>query len=216
LDFVARQAKLRPMQIESVSAQQAETLIYTLPSIIQRLELSCFFPTAQLLEVELGSGDGSFLAAWAGLHPSRNFIGVERLLGRIRKLDRKGRKAGLTNLRAVRIESAYFLEFLLPPRIAAALHIYFPDPWPKRKHRQYRLINERFPALANQALATGGTVYLRTDDGDYFGQMQAVFGASDLFEPVQTPEPLGGLTTDFEREFKARGISTLRAAYRKK
>ena len=77
----------------------------------------------------------------------------------------------MTNLRGVRIESAYFLEYLLPPRSAVALHIYFPDPWPKRKHRRHRLINERFPALARQALAPGGTVYLRTDDEDYFEQM---------------------------------------------
>ena len=78
--------------------------------------------------------------------PDRNFIGVERLLGRIRKLDRKGRRAGLTNLRGVQIESSYFLQYLLPPRSASVLHIYFPDPWPKKKHRKYRLINESFPA----------------------------------------------------------------------
>jgi len=142
------------------------SLIYTLPSILDRIELASLFPTDQPLEVELGSGDASFLAEYAGLHPGHNFIGVERLLGRLRKLDRKGRRAGLTNLRGVRIESSYFLEYLLPPGSATALHIYFPDPWPKRKHRRHRLINERFPVLARQALAPGGTVYLRTDDED--------------------------------------------------
>ena len=145
-------------------------LIYTLPSIVERISLPSLFPSGQPLEVELGSGDGSFLVKYARLHPGHNFIGVERLLGRLRKLDRKGRRAGLTNLRGVRIESSYFLEYLLPRGSAAALHIYFPDPWPKRKHRRHRLINERFPALARQALARDGTVYLRTDDEDYFGQ----------------------------------------------
>ena len=165
-------------------------LIYTLPSIVERIDLAELFPRDQPLEVELGSGDGSFLAEYARLHPGHNFIGVERLLGRIRKLDRKGRRAGLTNLRGVRIESSYFLEYLLPPRSAVALHIYFPDPWPKRKHRRHRLINERFPALARQALAPGGTVYLRTDDEDYFEQMVTVFAAVPAFRPVETPAEL--------------------------
>src|ERR1700689_4801384 len=108
------------------------TLIHRLTSIVERLDLAALFPRAQLLEVELGSGDGSFLVNYARLHPERNFLGVERLLGRLRKLDRKGRRAGLTNLRGLRIESAYFLEYLLPRESPATLHIYFPDPWPKR------------------------------------------------------------------------------------
>ena len=135
------------------------------------------------------------------------------MLGRIRKLDRKGRRAGLTNLRGVRIESSYFLEYLLPPHSTVALHIYFPDPWPKRKHRRHRLINERFPALARQALAPGGTVFLRTDDENYFEQMLGVFAADPGFRPVETPAELSALLTDFEKDFHARGIKTLRAAY---
>jgi fructokinase len=197
-----------------VPCSARESLLYTLPSIIERIDLATLFPADQPLEVELGSGDASFLAEYARLHPGHNFIGVERLLGRIRKLDRKGRRAGLTNLRGVRIESSYFLEYLLPPGSATALHIYFPDPWPKRKHRRHRLIIERFPVVARQALAPGGTVYLRTDDEDYFQQMVAVFEPCNDFRPVETPSDLAGLLTDFEKDFQARGIRTLRAAYR--
>jgi tRNA (guanine-N7-)-methyltransferase len=163
--------------------------------------------------VELGCGDASFLVAYAQLHPERNFLGVERLLGRLRKLDRKGRRAGLANLRGVRIESAYFLEYLLPAQSVAALHIYFPDPWPKRKHWKNRLINERFPGLARGSLAPGGVVYLRTDDPHYFEQMTGVFAADPAFRPVETPVELRRLTTDFERDFLARGVPTLHAAF---
>ncbi len=120
----------------------------------------------------------------------------------------------LNNLRGVRIESTYFLQYLLPAHSARVLHIYFPDPWPKKKHRRHRLINETFPALARTALQPDGIVYLRTDDADYFQQMNEVFGAAKLFEPVATPFALSSVTTDFEREFNAQGISTLRAAYR--
>ena len=108
------------------------TMIVELRSIVERLDLAQLFPLPQPLEIELGCGDASFLVEYARQNPEKNFIGVERLLGRISKLHRKGRRAGLTNLRGVRIESSYFLQYLLPPRSASVLHIYFPDPWPKK------------------------------------------------------------------------------------
>jgi len=200
-------------RMQSSKASQ-ESLIYELPSIVERLDLAVVFPKSQPLEIELGCGDASFLVGYATRHPEHNFIGVERLLGRIRKLDRKGRRTGLTNLRGLRIESAYFLEYLLPARSAIALHVYFPDPWPKRKHRRHRLINERFPEIARQSLAPGGIIYLRTDDRDYFDQMVSVFGSHEAFQPAETPDALSELLTDFEKDFQARGIGTLRAAYR--
>jgi tRNA (guanine-N7-)-methyltransferase len=196
--------------------ENQNNLIVELHSVVERLNLAQLFPKPRPLEVELGCGDASFLVEYARWHPERNFIGIERLLGRIRKLSRKGCRAGLTNLRGVRIESAYFLEYLLPPHSASVLHIYFPDPWPKKKHHKHRLINERFPEIARIALAPGGAVFLRTDDQDYFQQMAGVFGASTEFEKIETPVELAGLPTDFEREFVARGIQTLRAAYQLK
>jgi tRNA (guanine-N7-)-methyltransferase len=202
-------ANLNHREADNASA----SLLLELHSIVKPLELDQVFPKPQPLEVELGCGDASFLAEYARRNPDQNFIGVERLLGRIQKLDRKGRRAGLANLRGVRIESAYFLKYLLPPHAATALHIYFPDPWPKKKHRRHRLINEQFPGLALAALAPGGMVYLRTDDADYFAQMTEVFGASKEFSKVETPGELAEVPTDFERDFNARGIPTLRAAY---
>lgn len=189
------------------------SLIVRLASIVESLELAALFPRTQPVEVDLGCGDASFLVDYATLQPQRNFIGVERLLGRIRKLDRKGRRAGLTNLRGVRIESSYFLEYLLPPHSVSAVHVYFPDPWPKKRHHKNRLINERFPKIVRAALAPGGVVYLRTDDGEYFGQMTEVFGAASEFQKVETPSELAELLTDFEREFRTRGVKTLRASY---
>ncbi len=104
-----------PKKENTANASAAPTLLIKLASITERLELAELFPAVQPLEVELGSGDGSFLVNYAKLHPERNFLGVERLLGRLRKLDRKGLRAGLANLRGLRIESAYCLEYLLPP-----------------------------------------------------------------------------------------------------
>ena len=195
---------------------EASSLIHKPVSLVERLPLTEMFPSVLPLEVELGSGDGSFLAQWAEAHPERNFLGVERLLGRLRKLDRKGQRRGLRNLRLVRIEASYFLGYLLPPASVRALHIYFPDPWPKRKHRWHRLIQEPFLAIAAQALEPGGIVYLRTDDEDYFTQMVEVFGASAHFAAVETPPELMAVVTDFERNFLLRGVATRRAAYQLK
>jgi tRNA (guanine-N7-)-methyltransferase len=197
------------------SQAPAATFIVPLPSVVERLELGRLFPSAQPLEVELGSGDGTFLAQYAAGHRDRNFIGVERLLGRMRKLDRKAGRLGLENVRCVRIEASYFLEYLLPPGTAQVLHVYYPDPWPKRRHHKHRLINERFPLLAREALAAGGAVYLRTDDAAYFAQMEAVFRACPFFEETETPEELASAPTDFERCFLAQGRRTLRLAFRK-
>ena len=75
-------------------------MIHELKSILAPIRLSELFPKEQPLEVELGSGDGSFLVEYARQHPERNFIGVERLLGRVRKMERKCRRANLENLGA--------------------------------------------------------------------------------------------------------------------
>ena len=191
-------------------------LLVELASIVDPLEVGTLFSQVQPLEVELGCGDASFLLEYARRHPQTNFIGVERLLGRLQKLDRKGRRLGLQNLRGVRIESAYFLQYLLPAHVATAVHIYFPDPWPKKKHRKNRLINEAFPALARNTLVSGGTVYLRTDDLDYFQQMNEVFDAAKAFVRVETPASLAEVVTDFEQFFNAQGSATQRAAFQRR
>jgi tRNA (guanine-N7-)-methyltransferase len=191
-----------------------QSIILQPASYIQRLAVDELFSSRQSLEVELGAGDGSFLTAWAALNPTRNFLAVERLLGRMCKAERKARRADLKNVRLLRIEAAYFLEYLLPPASVAALHVYFPDPWPKRKHHRHRLINAHFAATAARALAPGGVIHLRTDDQSYFAQMRQVFAGNPAFEFVATPRELQSVLTDFERGFQKKGISTLSASYR--
>jgi tRNA (guanine-N7-)-methyltransferase len=191
----------------------APAILYELTSILEPLEWDRLFPVARPVEVELGCGDGSFLLGAARGQPDHNYLGIERLLGRIRKVDRKGRKLGLDNLRAVRIEAAYCLEYLLPAASVHALHVYFPDPWPKPKHQRHRLVQPGFPGLGRRVLLPAGRVYLRTDDAAYFAQMREVFGADPGYREVSTPAALAEVTTDFEREFLAAGRSIHRTAY---
>ena len=101
----------------------------------------------------------------------------------------------------------------MPPASVQVLHIYFPDPWPKRKQRKHRLINGPFPDGAARVLSPQGVIYLRTDDVNYFAQMQEVFGVNRKFHRCETPAELVSVTTDFERAFQARGVETLRMGW---
>lgn len=188
-------------------------MIYEFGSIVERFDFRAWFPREQPVEVELGSGDSGFIVERARRNPDRNFVGVERLLGRLRKLDRKGRRLGLTNLRGVRIEAGYCVEYLLPLGGVECLHIYFPDPWPKRRHWRRRLITERFPSLAWRVLVPSGHVYLRTDDPEYHAQMKTVFAAHPGFVECDTPEELAAMRTEFECDFVAVGRTIWRLAY---
>ena len=204
------------MSISPSDWRELPSLIHPITDALQVIEIERLFPDPQPLEIELGCGDGSFLARYADANRDRNFIGVERLKGRLKKLDRAGRKSALANLSLLKIEAAYLLRYLLPTESFAVVHVYFPDPWPKAKHAKHRLISPGFPELAQRVLLPSGQVYLRTDDADYFAQMEEVFGGSPLFERVDTPTELKEITTDFEREFNAQGIETNHSAWRLK
>lgn len=198
------------------AATTARPILHRVTSPIDPIAPDSFFEIVQPLELELGSGDGSFLIEYVRQHPERNFLGVERLMGRLRKIERRGKRMGFRNLAAIRFEAGYLLRYLLPAETFEAVHIYFPDPWPKLKHRKHRLINEDFPTLVTRILTPGGHVHMRTDDQDYFAQMQRVFAASPGFEPVAPPAELIAVRTDFETEFNARGIPTLRLSVRRR
>jgi tRNA (guanine-N7-)-methyltransferase len=194
---------------------EEQFILKSLP-ILERLSFGKIFPKQQPVEVEIGAGDGSFLVAYAKEHPEINLIGLERLLGRLRKIDRKARRGGLENIRLLRLEASYFVQYMLPRESVRAFHIYFPDPWPKRRHWKNRLINDAFTRSLHDALIPGGTVYLRTDDKPYFAQMLEVFANNHSFEKIETPAELLATVTDFERNFHLRGVATNHATYRRR
>lgn len=161
------------------------------------------FPREGRLEVDLGCGDGSFLATMAQRHPERNYIGTERLLGRVRSTSRKVERAGITNVRLLRVESAYAVKHLLPPGTASRFYVLFPDPWPKRRHWPRRLIQPDFLLAAAAALKEGGEICIKTDDADYFEYIGKTAAGCKQFASGPWQEDVA--RTDFERHYAAQG-----------
>ena len=209
---MGRRVPHNPLNAPKIQPQSAK--IYTPRSYFEPLPLSRLFSSPGPLEVEIGCGAGSFLAAYAARHREKNFLGIERLLGRIQKLDRKAIRLGLDNLRILRVEASYCVQYLLPPKSIRACHIYFPDPWPKKRHWKRRLIAPKFAEHLANALESGGQVFLRTDNEGYFRQMLETFGENPRFCAIAAPLELTAVLTDFERTFAKQGIPTLRAQYR--
>lgn len=195
---------------------EAPPSILLKPNIVERFHWNGVYQDSQPVELEIGAGDGSFVVQYAALHPERNFLAIERLLGRIRKIDRKSLRLGLRNVRALRLEASYVLRWMIPPGSLNAIHVYFPDPWPKRRHWKRRLINTEFTELTAWTLVPGGRVFLRTDHADYFAQMMEVFSASPYFSPVEAPAELLAVRTDFEVDFHAQGLPTRQSAWQLK
>ncbi len=123
------------------------------------------------LEIDLGCGDGSFVTALAQQRPERDFLGIERLLGRVRSACRKAAKENLTNLRVLRLEIAYAVRYLLPAESVATFYLLFPDPWPKTRHHRRRIVTAEFLESIRNALLPDGILRIATDQADYFEQI---------------------------------------------
>ena len=100
-----------------------------------------FFDKEQPLVVDLGSGKARFLLAYAEANPNKNIFGIERMLKRIKKTNNKIARQGPTNIRIARLEAYYAVNYLIPAKSVHRYFVYFPDPWPKKKHHFNRIMN---------------------------------------------------------------------------
>jgi tRNA (guanine-N7-)-methyltransferase len=156
------------------------------------------------LQVDLGCGDGSFICALAKRMPERNFLGIERLLGRIRSAGR--RAAAFGNVRLLRMENSYAVRYLLPAGSVETFYLLFPDPWPKRRHWPRRAVTGEFLGAISQALAKNGRFLIATDHLNYFEKIEEIARANpDL--AVVLPGAAGLPLTKFEQQFRAQGAA---------
>ena len=139
-------------------------------SLTNRLDLEKIFGRKAPLHVDLGCGDGSFLCALAQRLPDKNFLGIERLSGRVRSSARKA--ASLDNVRLLQMESSYAVRYLLPAESVETFYLLFPDPWPKRRHHRRRIVTPDFLNSVHAALEQNGVIYIATDHLDYFRKIK--------------------------------------------
>jgi tRNA (guanine-N7-)-methyltransferase len=175
-----------------------------LDSVIDRLDLEKIFGRNAPFYVDLGCGDGSFICALAERMPEKNFLGIERLLGRIRSATRKAATVG--NVRLLRMESSYAVRYLLPAGSVETFYLLFPDPWPKRRHHRRRIVTPDFLSSIHTALKKNGIIYIATDQREYFEKMKEMARANSSFaiiDPTVAHLPL----TKFEKTFRAQGAS---------
>ncbi len=180
-------------------------------SVIDRLDPEKIFGRNAALHIDLGCGDGSFICELAQRMPEKNFLGIERLLGRIRSAARKA--ANIGNVRLLRMESSHAVRYLLPAGSVERFYLLFPDPWPKRRHWRRRIVTGDFLRAINQALAENGALRIATDHPDYFEKIQEIARTNPHFAVVEPAEvdpfdlrsgqvlPL----TKFEAKFRAQG-----------
>lgn len=176
------------------------------------LDLLATFGREAPLHVDLGCGDGSFLCQLAAQNPNRNFLGIEKLAGRVAKTCRKS--AHLENVRVLNVEIAYSVRYLLPEASVVTFYLLFPDPWPKRRHHRRRIVTIDFLDSIHRALASGGTLRITTDQRDYFEQITRIARNDPRFLIVRT-EDANLPTTKFERRFSDAGEPIYRLALRK-
>ncbi len=182
----------------------------------QKLERAELCRGDRPLEVDLGCGDGSFLMDLAEKFPERDFLGVERLLGRVRKVCKKLTRRKLDNARVLRLESGYAVEWLLPEAAVSRLHLLCPDPWPKVRHHRRRLVQDDFLEAVRRALVPGGEFLFMTDHEEYFQWAREKVTRFSKFELIEWAE--GSFfypKTDFQELWEGEGKSMFRLRCRK-
>jgi tRNA (guanine-N7-)-methyltransferase len=140
----------------------------------------------QPLVLEIGSGMGETTAAIAKAHPETDFVAVEVHGPGVGSLLNRIHSENLKNLRVVRHDAVEVLERMVGDATLAAVHIFFPDPWPKKRHHKRRLVQPDFVSLLARKLQRGGLVHLATDWPDYADHIAAVFSHTPLFQEADS------------------------------
>jgi tRNA (guanine-N7-)-methyltransferase len=190
--FVLRQGRITPAQQRALDELLPK---YTVPfgePIVSR--------RGAPLILEIGSGMGETTAAIAAAHPEADFVAVEVHGPGVGSLLNRIEAAKLQNLRVVRHDAVEVLERMVEDGSLAALHLFFPDPWPKKRHHKRRLVRVEIAALIARKLAPGGVLHAATDWPDYAEHIAAVLGAEPLLE-----QAAGGFAARPQTKFETRG-----------
>ena len=197
--YVLRQGRVSPAQKRALDTLAAK---YAITFVPQTIDARAIFGRAAPLVLEIGSGMGETTAEIARSQPDTDFLAVEVHGPGVGSLLNRIEAEKLANLRVIRHDAVEVLENMIADASLAGIHLFFPDPWPKKRHHKRRLVQPAFAALAAQKLAPGGYLHAATDWPDYAEQMLAVFSAEPLLENTVSgfaPRPAHRPLTKFER-----------------
>jgi tRNA (guanine-N7-)-methyltransferase len=179
---------------------------------------AAFFGNPHPVELEIGSGRGLFLVTAGLANPQTNFLGVEYDFKEGRRAARRLQKRAFPNVRILGADARIVLPRYIPDASIAALHVYFPDPWWKRRHHKRRIWNADFVAEGARILRPGGLLHAWTDVEDYFEVIVELVSRHSAFLPLpppveKTPEHDMDYRTSFERKKRQAGFSIFRAQW---
>lgn len=181
--------------------------VETLP---RPLDWTTLFGNDHPVEMEIGIGKGTFITEAAKAHPEHNYFGIEWARWFWRYASDRLRRNGCLNARTVRAEAGYFVREFVKDASLAVLHIYFPDPWPKKRHHKRRLIQDPFMREIERVLLSGGRLHVVTDHQNYFEQIEQVVMGSKVMRVIEYNRPGSAgegefVGTNFERKYKREG-----------
>ena len=194
--YVLRQGRTTPSQQRALQELLPR---FGVPFSRGILEFQPVFGRKAPVVLEIGSGMGETTAQIAQANPQTDFIAVEVHGPGIGSLLKRIEAAGLTNLRLIRHDAVEVLESMIADGSLAGIHLFFPDPWPKKRHHKRRLVQPPFVALAARKLAPGSYFHAATDWPDYAAQIDEVFSSNSLFERKPAGERQDRPVTKFER-----------------
>ena len=185
----------------------------------EQIDWESLFGNDHPVEIEIGCGKGRFIIASAMAYPDINYVGIEWALEYFRIMNKRIIKRGLTNIRILRDDAADLVRRFIPDESITAYHIYFPDPWPKRRHNKRRLIKPAFIRHVERTLRLGGTLDLATDHEEYYTEATGFLEASDILKRTEDlPErvcELGDIRTNYEVKYTVEGREIYRATFKK-
>lgn len=178
---------------------------YFLKDIPKPFVVEAIFPGAGELEIEIGSGKGLFILNESGRNPQRNYLGIEAARKYARFAAFRCARAQRDNARMISGDAIQFFNEYLPDPIAAAVHIYFPDPWWKAKHRRRRIIQESVIKDIERVLLPGGRLHFWTDVQEYFeSAVQMIPHWASLQGPHEVSESPAEDDMDYRTHFERR------------
>ena len=200
--YVLRQGRMSPAQQRALDVLLPRLGIAYAP---EPLDFVAAFGRSAPAILEIGFGMGETTAAIAAAHPERDFLGLEVHGPGVGALLNRVDAAGLTNVRVIQHDAVDVVAHMIPPASLAGVHVYFPDPWPKKRHHKRRLLQPRFVHALAQRLAPGGYLHAATDWDDYAQEILATLSAEPLLANTVSdfaPRPAWRPLTKFE----ARGL----------